>query len=62
MMNSAEGFFVDNTAQQERAHPQSDSSEVPAVVGWVILMSERPEKVILVWANSFTGRLLRMCS
>ena len=43
-MNSAEGFSVNNVAQQERAHPQADSSEVPAMIDWVLLISGGPEK------------------
>lgn len=44
-MNSAEGFSVNNVAQQERAHPQADSSEIPAMVDWILLISRGPEKV-----------------
>jgi hypothetical protein len=44
-MNSAEGFFVNNVAQQERAHALADSSEVPAMVSWVPLISRGLEKV-----------------
>ena len=44
-MNSAEGFSVNNVAQQERAHPQADSSEIPAMVDWIFLISRGPEKV-----------------